>query len=503
VPVRPSDGAGFVTAPLGYPPGFIAGLAAIVGEAGLRYGPTLAVIDPGVNPGNLGAGLMVRPTTTEEVARVLMLCNDAAIGVVPQGGRTGLAGGAVSRPGQLILSLERMNRIESVNPDARTATVEAGVTLERLDSALTSHGLAAGIDLGARGSATIGGMVSTNAGGVDAFRYGMMRERVLGLEVVLADGTIREELSRVRKDNAGLPLRQLFIGSEGTLGIVTRVVIALVPAPGPRHTCLVLVSDLAAAVAVMRAVEAMAGTVLEAAELMSGNHVALTARTLGITGVAATEPAAFGLLLAIADREHGSTEGALEAALIEASGAGRVVDALLPKNAAEERDLWRIREDWAVDRILPGGLWYDVSVPVDALASYLAELEARIHRHDATLEVYVVGHLADGNLHITVNAATPITARYEEIAPLVYQDLRAIGGSFSAEHGIGIEKVAALERWTGPAGIALMRAVKLVFDRKGILNPGKVLRGSGTDASGFYVEDASAGNRGSARRAPW
>jgi FAD/FMN-containing dehydrogenase len=463
----------------GYPPGFIAALATIVGCAGMRHGETLATVDPGIHPGNLNAALMARPTTTAEVARVLKLCNDAAISVVPQGGRTGLAGGAVSRPGQLILSLDRMNRIESVSPDARTATVEAGVTLERLNSALAAHGLAAGIDLGARGSATIGGMVSTNAGGIDAFRYGTMRERVLGLEVVLADGTIREELSRVRKDNSGLPLRQLFIGSEGTLGIVTRVVIALVPAAGPRHTCLVLMPHIAAAIALMRAVEAMPGMVLEAAELMSGNHVALTARALGVAAVAATGPAAFALLLAVADREHGSAEVALEAVLVEASGAGRIVDALLPKNAAEERDLWRIRDDWAVDRVLPGGLWYDVSVPIDALATYLAQLQERIRRHDPTLDVYVVGHLADGNLHITVNAATPVTARYAEIALLVYQDLRSIGGSFSAEHGIGLEKVAALERWTGPAGIALMRAVKRVFDPMQILNPGKVLRNGG------------------------
>jgi FAD/FMN-containing dehydrogenase len=464
-----------VTQPPGYPPAFLVSLTAIVGTGGIRAGEALAALDPGVHPDNLRAGLMARPASPSEVARVLALCAAARVGVVPQGGRTGLAGGAVTRPGELIVSLDRLNRIERVDPAARTATVEAGVTLERLEATLAPHGLATGLDLGARGSATIGGMVATNAGGIDAFRYGTVRDRVLGLEVALANGALLEELSRVRKDNAGLPLRQLFIGSEGTLGVVTRVVLALVPAVGPRHAALVLVPHLDAAIAVMRAVEARPGITLVAAELMSGNHIALTARALGIAPVAGATPAAFGVLVAVTAAGGAPVGEALEAALVAGSAAGLVVDALLPKNAAEERDLWRIREDWAVDRARPGGLWYDVSVPLDALAGYLAALEERIRRHDAALEVYVVGHLADGNVHVTVNAARPITERYAELAPLVYEGLRALGGSFSAEHGIGLEKRASLEQWAGPAGIALMRSVKAVFDPQGILNPGKVL----------------------------
>jgi FAD/FMN-containing dehydrogenase len=317
-----------------------------------------------------------------------------------------------------------------------------------------------------------------------------MRERVLGLEVVLADGRVVEELRRVRKDSAGVPLRQLFIGSEGTLGVVTRVALAVVPATGPRNTVLVLLPDLDAAIAILRAVAAASDIELVAAELMSGNHLVLTARALGVAQIAAAEPAAFALLLAVAAVGHGSAEATLEALLAEASEAGRVVDAVLPKNAAEERDLWRIREDWAVDRARPGGLWYDVSVPIDELPNYLSRLTARIHQHDPTLDVYVVGHLADGNVHVTVNAETPITARYAELAPLVYEDLRALGGSFSAEHGIGLEKVAALERWAGPDGIALMRAVKAVFDPLTILNPGKVLRAIGSNTDCEAAEEA-------------
>ena len=481
--------------PSTYPPGFVSALAALLDEAGLRQADAVGALNPGIHPDNLRAGLMVRPATTAAVAAILSLCNAARVSVVPHGGRTGLAGGAVTRPGQVILSLDRMNRIESVNPVARTAIVEAGVTLERLEDALATYDLAAGIDLGARGSATIGGMVSTNAGGIDAFRYGTMRERVLGLEVVLADGRVVEELRRVRKDNAGLPLRQLFIGSEGTLGVVTRVALAVVPAIGPRNTVLVLLPDLDAAIAILRAVAAASDIELVAAELMSGNHLLLTAQALGVAQIAVAEPAAFALLLAVAGVGHGSAEATLEALLAEASAAGRVVDAVLPKNAAEERDLWRIREDWAVDRARPGGLWYDVSVPIDELPNYLSRLNARIHQHDPTLDVYVVGHLADGNVHVTVNAETPITARYAELAPLVYEDLRVLGGSFSAEHGIGLEKVAALERWVGPDGIALMRAVKAVFDPLTILNPGKVLRAISSNTDGEAAEEArSAGH---------
>jgi FAD/FMN-containing dehydrogenase len=458
-----------------YPESFLSALSAVVGRQGLRIGDELCAVDPGMDPHNLRAALMARPTNTAEVARVLAVCAQAGVGVVPQGGRTGLAGGACTEPGELILSLDRMNHIESVDAPARTATVEAGVTLARLDEALSPHGLAAGIDLGARGSATIGGMVATNAGGIDAFRYGTMRHRVLGLEVALASGDVLTELSRIRKDNAGLPLRQLFIGSEGTLGVITRVVLSLVAAGGPRYTVLALLPNLDAAIALMRAVEAEPQISLAAAELMSGNHIALTAQSLRIAQLAGMPTAEFGLLIAVTGASGEAMAAAVEARLARAAEMGLIVDCILPKNAAEERDLWRVREDWAVDRMYPGGLWYDVSVPLNRLAHYLADLNHRLARHDTNLGVYIVGHLADGNIHLTINAAEPITQRYAEIAPIIYEGLRELGGSFSAEHGIGLEKRASLEHWAGEASIRLMRSVKAVFDPSGIMNPGKVL----------------------------
>ncbi len=463
-----------------FPAVFREELIALIGCDSLREAERLSAIDPGVSQANLGATLMARPKTAAKVAATLALCARYAVPVVPQGGRTGLSGGAYSSPGELILSTQAMTAIEDIDPVSRTATVQAGVTLETLDNALSTYGLSPGIDLGARGSATIGGMVATNAGGIDAFRLGTMRERVLGLEVALSNGRVMTELSRVRKDNAGLPLRQLLIGSEGTLGIITRVVLNVVARPADKQAAFAITPDLRCAIHLMRDLEKDARIHLQAAELMSGNHIALTARALSISAWANTPPEAYGLLLTVNGADPNEAQSALESALARADERGELLDGALPKNLTQERDLWRIREDWAVDRARPGGLWYDVSVPVSALADYLAALQTRIQELDPQLSVFVVGHLADGNVHVTVNAEQPLTPRYEEIAAMVYAGLRELGGSFSAEHGVGLEKRASLEKWAGPENLALMQAIKSAFDPAGIMNPGKVLRLAGT-----------------------
>jgi len=259
----------------------VAALSAIVGPSAVRLAADLAARDPGIDPRNFGAALMLRPATTAEVGRVLAYCNQAHIGVVPQGGRTGLSGGAESAPDQVIVSLDRFDRIESLDPVSRTAVAGAGVTLAALAAAAAEHGLAPGIDLGARASATVGGLVSTNAGGNDAFRYGTMRERVLGLEAVLADGTVLSALGRVRKRNEGLPVEQLLIGAEGTLGVVTRVALSLVAADGAAATAVAAVADPAAAVALCALVQRPGAAALRAIELMSGNHARAACRATG------------------------------------------------------------------------------------------------------------------------------------------------------------------------------------------------------------------------------
>jgi FAD/FMN-containing dehydrogenase len=455
------------------PAEFVEKIRQIVGSQGVLGRAELAARDPGVDPHNLGADLLIRPASTAEVSRVLACCQAARIGAVPQGGRTGLSGGAVTHPGEVIVSLERLNRIEMLDPVSRTALLGAGVTLTVLARAAADHGLSPGIDFGGRDSATIGGMISTNAGGVSAFRHGTMRERVLGLEVVLADGAVLTELGRVRKHNEGLAVQQLFIGAEGTLGVITRVSLALVPIEGPVATALVAISDLDRAVTLCDRLQRSRSITLGAIEIMSGNHVEATTRAAGTGATKSLAAAPYVVLVEAA--APGSAEAELETVLGAAAEDGVIQDAVIAQNEAQRQFMWHVREDWAVDRERPGGLWYDVSVPLAALPTYFLSFAARLRNHDASLALFVIGHLADGNIHITVNAPHPIADRYEEIAALVTAELATLGGSFSAEHGIGLEKKATLHRLAGSVKLDLMHRVKRALDPHGIMNPGKVV----------------------------
>ncbi|MDE2295785.1 MAG: FAD-binding oxidoreductase [Gammaproteobacteria bacterium] len=456
-------------------PEHVSNLVAIVGADSARGAADLATLDPGVDPRNLGAGLMLRPRSTDALARALAYCNERRIGVVPQGGRTGLSGGAESRDDEVIVALDRFSQIESLDPMSRTAIVGAGVTLAALAERAAAHRLAPGIDLGARDGATIGGLVSTNAGGNAAFRHGTMRERVLGLEAVLADGTVLSELGRVRKRNEGLAIEQLFIGAEGTLGVVTRVALALVERGASPATALIAVPSLDAAAALCDAARRHPDFDLQAVELMSGNHAAAACRAAVATELMGLAAHPYLVLVEVTRPQTAVAEAALIAWLEDALARGLVADAAIAQNDTQRLRFWRIREDWAVDRERPGGLWYDVSVPLAALPAYVDACRARLASHDPALALYVIGHLGDGNLHLTVNAERPIVERYEEIAPLVTDELPALGGSFSAEHGIGLEKKATLHRLGSPARLERMRRVKAVFDPNGIMNPGKVL----------------------------
>lgn len=451
-------------------------LCAMVGDGSWRDAAALAARDPGFDPHNFGAGLLLAPRDVSTVQRLLAYCNDERISVVPQGGRTGLSGGAASAPGQVILSLEKLAAIEALDPLGRTAVVQAGVRLGALAARAAEHGLSPGIDLGARDSATIGGMVSTNAGGNAAFRHGTMRDRVLGLEAVLPDGTLLSALGAVRKRNEGLAVEQLLVGAEGTLGIITRVSLALVAADGPAMTALVAVADAAAAVSLCDAVQRAEGLVPYAIEVMSGNHVALTCRDHKATDFAALAASPYLVMLEVAAR---GADDRLPEVLQALAERGVVVDAIIAQGESQRRAMWRLREDWAVDRERPGGLWYDVSVPQAELPGYLDHCHRALAAHDPSLELFMIGHLADGNLHFTVNAARPITGRYEEIARLLMDGLPARAGSFSAEHGIGLEKKALLARLGDPGRLALMRAVKAAVDPRGIMNPGKVIQSAG------------------------
>jgi FAD/FMN-containing dehydrogenase len=453
-------------------------LAAIVGSSHIRTKGALALLDPGAEAANLGANALVEPASTQEVAEILRYCGKRGLAVVPQGGRTGLAQGAISTLGQLIVSLTRMNRIVNLDAEAATATVEAGVTLENLANAAAKHGLEPGIDLAARGSATIGGMISTNAGGIEAFRHGVMRRRVLGLEAVLADGTIISDLSRVEKCNEGYDVKQLFIGAEGTLGIVTQAVLKLEPAAKSRATALVAFDSAAHALRLFHHLKPLG---LLAMEAMWRRYAGAAAVEMGQSQLLDFAEAALYAIVELPEPDI------LEAELAEAYEQRLVTGAIVAKSGMERRAIWRLREDsWAIDRLYPGGLWYDVSVPLRELDAYIGALEMRVAEITSNAQAYIIGHLGDGNLHITVAGPQPVTPFRPRVTEAVYAGLKDMGGSISAEHGIGLEKRDSLERFGDPGKLAVMRLLKRTLDPKNILNPGKVIPSPGNLAEKLH-----------------
>ena len=427
------------------------------------------------DPSPLRAAALVRPRDAQGVSRVLARCNAEGRHVVTHGGGTGVVDGTRSTVDDVVLSTERMTAIEELDPVGRTATVGAGVTLQRLQEAAAAHGLAVPIDLGARGTCTVGGNVATNAGGINVIRHGMTRDNVLGLEVVLADGTVITTLNRMVKNNAGYDVKQVFVGSEGTLGVITRVVVRLAEAPVARTAAMAALPSFDAVPALLRRLERELGGQLGAFEVMWGDYVR-----------AVTEP---GLHRAPMGREHPfyvlvETEGgdpetdrpAFLAAMERAMERGLVVDAVVAHSETERRGLWAIREQFEALLERRPLFLYDVSLPLAAMAAYVDEVQARLQRRWPDSRCDVMGHVGDGNLHLFVHpgAATgdDLHAQADED---VYEPLRAVGGSISAEHGIGLEKRDRLPISRTPAELDLMRTLKRALDPHGILNPGKVL----------------------------
>jgi len=457
--------------------GFRADLAAILGPEGVRDETRMDEIDPGHHPENLAAGLLALPRTTAEVQAIVRLCARHGVSIVAHGGLTGLAGGAASAPGQFIVSLLRLDAIETVDPLEAVAIVGAGARLEKVEEAANAHGLCVGIDLAARGSATIGGMISTNAGGIEAFRNGMMRARVLGLEAVTADGTLISDLARVTKVNEGLDVKHLFIGAEGTLGIVTRAVLRLVPMPGERATALVAVNDAATAVRLFRRLRGAASDGgLLAAEIMFADYIETAARDLKLENLAGFCAAPVYVLIEMtaldADAARNALEGELAAAMKDGDG---FLDALIARSEADRANFWHLREEtWAVERQKPGGLWFDVSVPLQRIDDYMNGLRARLDSIDKGLGLYVMGHLGDGNLHVTVATGKPLGHLKDPVSRAVEHGLKAWGGAISAEHGIGIDKRGSLHREADPGKLALMRTIKAALDPLNLMNPGKI-----------------------------
>lgn len=444
-------------------------LSAIVGPDHIRRSNQLATVHPGVDERNLAAGVAVRPGSTEEVADVLAACADAGIAVVTHGGRTGLAEGGVSEPGQIILTTERIQPIR-IDPVERLAVVGAGATLQAVQEAAAEHGLSPGIDIAARGSATIGGMISTNAGGMEAFRYGMMRQRLLGLTAVTSNGTVMRDDARVTKANEGYDLKQLFCGSEGTLGVVTEAVIRLVKQDPSSQTIMIGCANAEAALSVMRGFED-AGTLL-LAEIMWRLYIDRITEALDLKHVIAFADTPVYAIFEVS----GESDPALET-LAPFMEDGTVVNAIMAQNEREKANIWRIREDTQAIRKAPGtAIWFDISVPLSGLDAYVDGLAASLMAIDPVYQLSAIGHLADGNLHLTVTGAGELTDR-DPIYLAVENGLKASGGAISAEHGIGLAKLGSLSRNSSDGALTLMRAVKAALDPKGILNPGKVVPG--------------------------
>jgi FAD/FMN-containing dehydrogenase len=414
---------------------------------------------------------VVLPGTTEQVSGVLRLCNEAGVAIVPQGGRTGLAGGAVPVQPSVLLSLERLRAIEEIDRAGATISVEAGVMLETVQQAAEAAGFLFPLDLGARGSCTIGGNAATNAGGNRVLRYGMMRDLVLGLEAVLADGTVISSMNRMIKNNAGYDLKQLFIGSEGTLGVITRLVLRLFPpAPSVATALAALDSDEQILDLLSRAKRGF-GATLSAFEVMWPDFY-------GFATAIQAPPLPHGseayVLLETMGTDPAIDQDRFETIIGEALEAGIITDAVIAQSTREAQALWAVRDaSGDFPRRFAPNISFDISVPTGEIAALRADCRDRLAARWPDMEMLFFGHIADGNLHLTVRSPAPMPAH--DIEELVYQAVGERRCSISAEHGIGLVKRPFLHYSRSPAEIALMRTLKATLDPNNILNPGKII----------------------------
>jgi FAD/FMN-containing dehydrogenase len=416
---------------------------------------------------------VLRPRSVAEVSAALKLCHEAGIAVVPQGGLTGLAGGATPQAGQVVLSLERLKGIEEIDPDSATMIVLAGTPLEMAQKAADEAGLYLALDIGSRGSCQIGGNIATNAGGNHVIRYGMARAQVLGLETVLADGTILTSLTKAMKNNAGYDLNQLFIGSEGTLGIVTRIVLRLHPRPRSKSTALVATFGYDATVRLLRRLQRDLGEISAFEAMWPDFYRYVTdLPATGVKPMADTHP--FYALIEFQCSEPERDGARLEECLGAAIEAGDARDALIAQSEREARSFWTIREGAALDQ-LPYLINFDVSAPTAQLGALAERSKSALVARWPEGLFFVYGHIGDGNIHLSAWAGGTQEQVAHEMDEIVYGEVRRIGGSISAEHGIGSLKRAYLGHSRSVAEIDVMRRIKTALDPKGILNPGKVI----------------------------
>lgn len=423
-------------------------------------------------PGSLAPALLL-PRNTQQVSQALAVCHAAGWPVVAQGGLTGRVHGAQSGAREIALSCDRMRQIEEVDVLNRTLTGQAGVPLEAAQLAAQGVGLLLPLDIGARGSATLGGTVSTNAGGNRVMRFGMMRELVLGLEAVLADGTVIDSRNKLSKNNTGYDLKQLFIGSEGTLGIVTRVVLRLRPQPRSQNTALVALGSFEHATQLLAALEARLSGSLSSFEVMWRPFYELVTTPPALGQAILPHGYALYVLIETLGVAPEADSDALVEALATAEEQGLIAAAVVATSKGQSSAMWALRDDVAQMRRDGPVVAYDVSLPLDSMESYVSDVQQQLLSLPARHGGYFFGHLADGNLHLVVRLEQP--SDHDQVDRIVYGALGARRNtSVSAEHGIGLEKKAQLSKSRNEAELALMRTLKQALDPRGILNPGKI-----------------------------
>jgi len=428
---------------------------------------------------------VARPGSTAEVAEVLRIAARHGVPVVPVAGNTGLTG-ATWTEGGVMLSVERLNRIREVRPDARIAIVESGVVLSRLHEAAAEHGLYFPLWFGARGSAMIGGVLSTNAGGSNVLRYGSTRALCLGLEVVLADGRVLNLMSELHKDNSGYDLKQLFIGAEGTLGVITAAVMKLVPAPRAHATAVLAARSLPDALVLLNRLQAASGGLVEAFEFMPASyqrrlqavrpdlglpfdrvHEVTILVELGATSPALADAAADGTVPLVS---------LLESTLATLMEEGLVLDATVAQSDRQRAAMWARREAAAeIGAAVKPMIDTDIAVPLDKADAFLTEVHNRLDFLPDGAETVTVAHLGDGNLHFSVYPGDPSKALYDRVVSVVEDVVQELRGSFSAEHGVGLSKLNSMSRRKDPVALEVMRALKAALDPEGRMNPGKVI----------------------------
>lgn len=461
-------------------------LRAALGDANVLTEGDLSAWEQDWRKRSRGKALAVlRPGSTAEVAAAVRICAAAGVPIVPQGGNTGLVVGSVPDASgrEVVLSLTRMNRVRGIDAANLAMTVDAGCVLQNLQQAAEDAGFLFPLSLAAEGSCTIGGNLGTNAGGTQVLRYGNTRDLCLGLEVVTAQGEVWEGLSGLRKDNTGYDLRDLFIGSEGTLGIITGATLKLYPQPAATLTAWAAVPTMDAAVRLLGMAQRHLGAGLTGFEVMGRFALSLVAKHMPQLRVPFQQESAYGVLLENSDQEsqehaRAAFERLLEAALED----GCATDAVVAENLAQAHSLWHVRESIPLAQAQEGlNIKHDISLPVSRIPTFCAETDALLQREIPGVRLVNFGHLGDGNLHFNVQApadgdAVAFLRDHEErVNVLVYDQVRRFEGSISAEHGIGALKADKLPHYKSPVALGLMKALKKALDPQNILNPGRVV----------------------------